>query len=367
VEKVKIGIIGTGNIFRAYVKGCRAFRILEIAACADIDLGKARARAAEFDVPRACSVEELLVDPEIQIAVNLTIPQAHAEVSLAAIDAGKHVHSEKPLAVTREDGQRILAAAREKGVLVGCAPDTFLGGGGQTCRKLIDDGWIGEPVAAVGFMIGHGPESWHPNPDIFYQTGAGPLFDVGPYYLTGLVNLLGPVRRVCASARISFPERIATSEQHYGRRIPVEVPTHVSGALDFVAGPISTLITSFDVWASNLPRIEIYGSEGSLSVPDPNIFGGRVLVRRAGAHEWGEIPLTHDPEVGRGIGVAEMAYAITYGRPHRTSGELAYHVLDLMHALVESSESGRHVEVASRCAQPAPLPLGLPRGELDVQ
>jgi predicted dehydrogenase len=367
VEKVKIGIIGTGNIFRAYVKGCRAFRILEIAACADIDLDKARARAAEFDVPRACSVEELLVDPEIQIAVNLTIPQAHAEVSLAAIDAGKHVHSEKPLAVTREDGQRILAAAREKGVLVGCAPDTFLGGGGQTCRKLIDDGWIGEPVAAVGFMIGHGPESWHPNPDIFYQTGAGPLFDVGPYYLTGLVNLLGPVRRVCASARISFPERIATSEQHYGRRIPVEVPTHVSGALDFVAGPISTLITSFDVWASNLPRIEIYGSEGSLSVPDPNIFGGRVLVRRAGAHEWGEIPLTHDPEVGRGIGVAEMAYAITYGRPHRTSGELAYHVLDLMHALVESSESGRHVEVASRCAQPAPLPLGLPRGELDVQ
>ena len=365
MEKVKIGIIGTGNIFRAYIKGCRAFRILEIAACADIDLDKAKSKAAEFRVPRACSVEELLADPEIQIAVNLTIPQAHAKVSLAAIDAGKHVQSEKPLAVTREDGQKILAAAKEKGVLVGCAPDTFLGGGQQTCRKLIDDGWIGEPVAAVGFMIGHGPESWHPNPDIFYQTGAGPLFDVGPYYLTGLVNLLGPVRRVSSTARISFPERTATSEQHYGRKFPVEVPTHVSGALDFVSGLVGTLITSFDVWASNLPRIEIYGSQGSLSVPDPNIFGGRVLIRRAGASEWSEVPHTHNPDVGRGIGVAEMAYAITHSRPHRTNGELAYHVLDLMHAFVESSETGRHIEIKSCCTQPAPLPLGLPKGELD--
>lgn len=365
MEKVNIGIVGTGNIFRAYVQWCRAFRILEITACADIDRPKAEAKAEEFNIPRVCSVEELLADPEIQIIVNLTIPKAHAEVSLAAINAGKHVHSEKPLAVTRQDGQKILAAAKEKGVLVGCAPDTFLGGGHQTCRKLIDDGWIGEPVAAVGFMTGHGPESWHPNPDIFYQVGAGPLFDVGPYYLTGLVNLLGPVKRVTGSARISFPERIATSERHYGRRIPVEVPTHVTGALDFVGGPIATLITSFDIWSTNLPRIEVYGSEGSLSVPDPNIFGGRVLVRRAGAAEWSEIPLTHSADVGRGIGVAEMAYAITYDRPHRTNGELAYHVLDLMHALVESSETGRHVEISSRCSKPAPLPLGLPEGELD--
>jgi predicted dehydrogenase len=364
--KVKIGIIGTGNIFGAYAKWCRAFRILEITACADIDRRRAEAKAAELGIPRVCSVEELLADPEIQIVVNLTVPQAHAEVSLAAIHAGKHVHSEKPLAVTRQDGQKILAAAKKKEVLVGCAPDTFLGGGHQTCRKLIDDGWIGKPVAAVGFMTGHGPESWHPNPDIFYQVGAGPLFDVGPYYLTGLVNLLGPVKRVSGSARVSFPERIATSEQHYGRRIPVEVPTHVTGALDFVEGPIATLITSFDIWSANLPRIEVYGSEGSLSVPDPNIFGGRVLVRRAGVAEWSEVPLTHSADVGRGIGVAEMAYAITCGRPHRTSGELAYHVLDLMHALVESSETGRHVEITSRCSRPAPLPLGLPEGELDA-
>jgi predicted dehydrogenase len=362
--KVKIGIVGTGNIFGAYVKGCRTYGILEIAACADLNRHLAEARAEEFGIPRACSVEELLADPEIQIVVNLTVPLAHAEVSLAAIRAGKHVQSEKPLAVTRQDGQKILAAARESGVRVGCAPDTFLGGGQQTCRKLIDDGWIGEPVAAVAFLIRAGPEGWHPNPDFFYQVGGGPLFDVGPYYLTGLIHLLGQVERVTGSTRISFPERVATSGGTR-RRIPVEVPTHVTGVLDFANGPLATLITSFDVWASNLPHIEVYGSEGSLSVPDPNIFGGQVRVCRAGASEWSEVPLTHGDEMGRGIGVADLAYALTCGRPHRASGELAYHVLDVMHALEQASQSGRHVEIESRCERPAPLPLGLALGELD--
>jgi len=365
-SKVAIGIVGTGNILGAYVKGCRSFDILEIAACADVDHSKAEAKAAELSIPKACPVEEVLADPGIQIVVNLTVPKAHAEVSLAAIEAGKHVYSEKPLAVTRGDGQRILAAAEQQGVRVGCAPDTFLGGGLQTCRKLLDDGWIGEPVAAVAFMVQRGPESWHPNPDFFYQEGAGPMFDVGPYYLTALVNLLGPVQRVAGSTRISFPERIATSEMQRGRRIPVEVPTHVAGVLDFVAGPIGSIITSFDVWAANLPRIEIYGSEGTLSVPDPNIFGGRVLLRRAGATEWSEVPLTHSSAVGRGIGVADMAYALSYGRPHRASGTLAYHVLDLMHAFEESSQTGRHVEITSHCTRPAPLPLGLHEGELEA-
>ncbi len=365
--KVKIGIIGTGDIFGAYVRGCRVFDILEIAACADIDRRKAEAKAEEFDVPCVCSVEDLLADPEIQIAVNLTVPKAHAEVSLAVISAGKHVYSEKPLAVTRQDGQKVLAAAQEKGVRVGCAPDTFLGGGQQTCRKLIDDGWIGEPVAAVAFLPGHGhgPESWHPNPDFFYQVGAGPMLDVGPYYITGLINLLGPVSRVTGSARISFPERIATSELHRGRRIPVEVPTHVTGALDFVSGPIATVITSFDIWAANLPHLEVYGSEGTLSATDPSAFHGSVLIRRAGAEEWSEMPLTHSYQVGRGIGVADLAYAIASGRPHRASGELAYHVLDVMQAFEESSETGRHIEITSRCSRPSPLPLGLMEGELD--
>lgn len=362
--KVKVGIIGTGTIFGAYVKGCRLFDILELAACADLDLRLAEARAAEFGVPRVCSVRELLDDPEISIVVNLTPPTAHAEVNLAIIAAGKHVHSEKPLAVTRADGQKILTAARERGVLVGCAPDTFLGGGLQTSRKVLDDGWIGQPVAAVGFFTGHGPESWHPNPDFFYQAGGGPLFDLGPYYLTALVHLLGPVRRVTGSARISFTERLATAG---GRKrwLPVEVPTHVTGTLEFASGPVATLITSFDIWYTNLPRIEVYGSEGSLSVPDPNLFYGPVRVRRAGAEEWREVPLTHSDKVSRGIGVAEVAYALTYGRPQRASGDLAYHVLDIMHALDEAAHKGLRIEVESRCARPAPLPLGLPEGELD--
>lgn len=364
-DKVKVGVIGVGKIFPAYVQGCRAFPILELDAVADVDVARAQQQAAEHDVPRSLSVDALLADPDIQIVVNLTVPKVHAAVSLAAIAAGKHVYSEKPLAIARAEGQQILQAAAARGVRVGCAPDTFLGGGQQTCRKLIDDGWIGEPVAAVAFMTGHGPESWHPNPDFFYQIGGGPLLDMGPYYLTSLVNLLGPVRRVAGSARASFSQRIATSREHFGRRLPVEVPTHVAALLDFAAGPVATLITSFDVWSANLPRIEIYGSEGSLSVPDPNIFGGVVQVRRADAAEWSETPLLFDAHVGRGIGVADLAQAIRSGRPARASGELAYHVLDAMQAVEESSAEGRHVLLESTCARPAPLPLNLPRGELD--
>ncbi|HSN76105.1 MAG TPA: Gfo/Idh/MocA family oxidoreductase [Anaerolineae bacterium] len=364
-HKVKVGVVGAGKIFSAYVAGCRAFSILELDAVADIDTARAAQQAAEHGLPRSLSVDALLADPEIQIVVNLTVPKVHAAVSLAAIAAGKHVYSEKPLAVTRADGQQILLAATEQGVRVGSAPDTFLGGGQQTCRKLIDDGWIGEPVAAVAFMASHGPEAWHPNPDFFYQTGGGPLLDMAPYYLTSLINLLGPVQRVAGSARISFAERVATSREHYGRRLPVEVSTHVAALLDFAAGPMATLITSFDIWHANLPRIEIYGSQGSLSVPDPNIFGGVVRVRRAGAAEWSDAPLLFDAEVGRGIGVADLAYAIGSGRPQRASDELAFHVLDVMTAVEESSAEGRHVLLESTCARPEPLPLGLLRGELD--
>jgi predicted dehydrogenase len=364
-HRVKVGVIGAGKIFPAYVAGCRTFSILELDAVADIDTTRAAQQAAEYGVPRSLSVDALLADPEIQIVVNLTVPKVHAAVSLAAIAAGKHVYSEKPLAVTREDGQRILQVAVEQGVRVGCAPDTFLGGGQQTCRKLIDDGWIGEPVAAAAFMTSHGPEAWHPNPDFFYQAGGGPLLDMAPYYLTSLVNLLGPVQRVAGSARVSFAERVATSQEHYGRRLPVEVPTHVGALLDFAAGPVATLITSFDVWHATLPRIEIYGSEGSLSVPDPNIFGGVVRVRRAGAAEWSAVPLLFDAEVGRGIGVADLAYAISTGRSQRASAELAYHVLDTMLAVEESSQQGQYITLDSGCPRPASLPLGLLRGELD--
>jgi predicted dehydrogenase len=365
VAKVKVGIIGCGNISSNYIKHMQMFDILNVWAVADIDLTRAQAKATEFSIRRACTVSELLADPEIEIVVNLTVPAVHAEVSLAIIAAGKHVHSEKPLATRREDGLAILEAAREKGVRVGCAPDTFLGGGLQTSRKCIDDGWIGKPVAAVAFFTGHGPEAWHPNPEFFYKFGAGPMLDLGPYYLTALVHLLGPVTRVTGSAQISFPQRLITSQPYYGTQIDVEVPTHVAGVADFAQGVVGTIITSFDVWGANLPRIEIYGSEGSISVPDPNIFGGPVLVRRMGATEWTEMPLSHDANVGRGIGVADMAYAIQSGRAHRASGELAYHVLDLMYAFQDASQQEQHVRLKSTVERPTALPTGLLPGMLD--
>ena len=364
---VKAGVIGCGNISGAYFRGCEPYSIVDIVACADLVPDRARSRAEEFGIPRAYPVDELLADPEIRIVVNLTIPEAHAEVNLAAIEAGKNVHCEKPFAVTREDGRKVLEAAGKHGVLAGCAPDTFMGGGIQTCRKLIDDGWIGEPVAATAFMVGHGHESWHPAPDFYYQAGGGPMFDMGPYYLTALITLLGPIVRVTGSTKITFPERVITNEtDRYGERIRVETPTHITGAMDFAGGAVGTIVMSFDVWSHHLPRIEIYGSGGSLSVPDPNGFGGPVLLRRAGAEAWSEIPLTHSPDVSRGIGVADMAYAVVAGRQHRANGEMAFHVLDVMQAFEDSSTTGSHVEIASPCSRPAPLPMGLLPGTLDA-
>lgn len=362
----KIGIIGCGNIFAAYGRGCQFFKdILEVRAVADIDVARAQATAQEWGIPLAGSPAELLADPAIEIVVNLTVPQAHAAVDLQIIEAGKHPYSEKPFAVERQDGRRVLAAAREKGLRVGCAPDTFLGGGIQTCRKLIDDGWIGTPLGATAFMMSAGPEKWHPNPGFFYRRGGGPMFDMGPYYLTALVSLLGPVRRITGSARITRRERMATSEAAYGQMLEVEVPTHLAAVLDFHSGPVATLVTSFDVQAAQLPRIEIYGTQGTLSVPDPNTFGGPVLFNRAGSGQWSELPILHQSvEPGRGTGVADMAVAIRQNRPHRVSGELAYHVLDLIHGVHDASRAGRHIEVESTCERPAPLGLAPVRESL---
>jgi predicted dehydrogenase len=361
----RVGFIGCGNILGAYVRGCRAFGILEVAACADLLPDRAEAAAAEHGIPRALSVEALLNDQTIDILINLTVPAAHAEVSQAILESGHHLYSEKPLAIARQDGRAIIDLAASNGLRVGCAPDTFLGGGLQTCRKLVDDGWIGEPVGATAFMLSHGPESWHPDPAFFYEPGAGPLFDMAPYYLTALIHLLGPIRRVAGATRITFSERIATSETRFGQRLPVNVPTHSTALLDFAAGPIVTLITSFDVWRSTLPRIELYGSEGTLIVPDPNTFGGPVRLWRSGAEEWREVPLSHSDAVRRGIGVADLAYGLATGRPHRASGDMAYHVLDIMQAVEESSRVSQHVQIESICPQPEALPLGLLAGTLD--
>ena len=276
MDQVRVGVIGCGKISGHYFKGCREFPILDVVACADLLPERARAQAEEFGIARVLPPEELLADDAVELVVNLTIPAAHHAVSRAAIAAGKHVWSEKPLAVERGEGEDLVRAATAAGVLLGCAPDTFLGGGHQTCRKLLDDGWIGTPLHAVAFMAGPGPESWHADPAFFYQRGGGPMFDVGPYSLTCLVHLLGPVRSVAGLTRITHPERLITSEPHYGERITVEVPTHVQGLLQFAGGAQALILTSFDVQAANLPALEIYGSEGSLAVPDPNGPAGPV-------------------------------------------------------------------------------------------
>lgn len=356
-DKVKVGVIGCGNISGIYLKNLKRFNVTEVAACADIVLDKARAKAEEFSIPRACTVDELLDDPEIGLVLNLTIPKAHAEVALKALTKGKSVYNEKPLALKLEEGKKILTLARRKNLLVGCAPDTFMGAGIQTCRKLIDGGAIGEPVAATAFMMCHGHESWHPDPEFYYDVGGGPMFDMGPYYLTALVNLIGPVKRVHGIARVTFAERTITSAPKNGKRIRVKTPTHIAGTIDFKNGAVVTMVTSFDVWHHTLPHIEIHGTLGSLQVPDPNSFGGPVRLRRAQDKEWQEIPLSYKyAENSRGVGVADMARALLGGKnKHRANGGLALHVLETMHAFLASSRTGRCAAIDSKCRKPEPM------------
>ena len=356
----RVGIVGCGVISKVYAEKLNALPFVELVACADLLPESAAKLAAEHGIPRVLAVEALLADPEIDVVVNLTVPTAHAQVSRAALDAGRSVYCEKPLGLDLEEGRGLLDAAAKQGVRLGCAPDTFLGGGLQTCRKLIDEGAIGEPVAANAFMLSPGPESWHPGPEIFYQRGAGPLFDIGPYYLTALVMLLGPARRVTASGRITRAKREIKSAPRAGELMNVEVPTHVASVVDFASGPIATLVVSFDVQASRYRCLEIYGSEGTLSVPDPNTFGGPVQIRRSFRDEWQNVELSHpNAAQSRGIGLGDMVWAMGSGRSHRASGELALHVLDLMESCIRASEAGAHIELATTCERPAALPVGL--------
>ncbi len=355
-DPVAVGLVGCGYISARYLKNAPRFPEFTVVACADAAPERATRRAEEYGVPAVRTVAELLAVPTIEVVLNLTTPEAHAPIALAALAAGKGVYNEKPLAIALEDGKRLVEIARSRGLRLGAAPDTFLGGGLQTCRQVIDEGAIGQPVAATAFMLIHGHEAWHPDPDFYYQMGGGPLFDMGPYYLTALVSLLGAVRRVTGSTRVTFSERTIRSEPRFGERISVEVPTHLAAVLDFVNGPIVTLVTSFDVWASEMPRLEIYGSGGSLSLPDPNTFGGPVRIRGADDDAWRDVPVTRPfTENSRGLGLADMASGLRSGASHRASGDLAYHVLEVMHAVETASEEGRHVEITSTCERPAPL------------
>ncbi len=369
MEPIRVGIIGVGNVLNQYLDKIGVHPDVDIVALADVNEAAVTARAEEYGVRKALSPDQLLADPEIELVLNLTPPKLHAPVSLQAIAAGKHVLSEKPFATSLEEAQQILDAAKAAGVYAGSAPTTFLGSGAQTSRKLIDDGWIGEPVAAFGSFVNRGYEHWHPNVDPFYSPGAGPMLDIGPYLITNLVNIFGPVRRVSASAAKSSETRPRPDGSGgYDGEIPIQTPTHISGSIDFESGAVATVVVSWDVWNHNLPHFEIYGTAGSIAAPNPDHFDGAPVLRRGeprdlsldmtppGGGDWRETALTHRDDAYRGIGLAEFGHAIRAGVEPRTGGAFAYHVLEVLLAFEQSSQEGRHIDIASTCERPRPLP-----------
>jgi predicted dehydrogenase len=355
----RIGIVGTGVISGTYLDHLAKLPGVEVVAVADLDVSRAQVIADKNPGIRALTSAELMADPEVDIVVNLTIPAAHAPVHQAALQAGKHTYGEKPLAVDRAEAEPLLKLAAANDLRIGCAPDTVLGTGTQTARAAVDRGDIGVPTAATAFMVTPGHELWHPSPEFYYQSGGGPLLDMGPYYVTSLVTLLGPVRRVTGRAGRSKEQRTIHTGPRAGETFSVEIPTHVTGILEHESGALTTLLMSFDVWAAWLPRIELYGTEGSLSVPDPNGFDGKVEIATAANREWTELPVAGGyAGAGRGVGVADMARAIRTGQPHRASGSLAYHVLDVLESLLEAAAQDQPVDVASTVERPAAVPLG---------
>ncbi|HEX4054720.1 MAG TPA: Gfo/Idh/MocA family oxidoreductase [Tepidisphaeraceae bacterium] len=367
-ERIRVGVIGCGAISGRYLQTSRGFPVIEIAACADLNRQAAEKKAAEFAVPRVLEVDELLADKSIDLVLNLTVPKAHAPLSLAALKAGKHVYVEKPLAVTRADGQAILNEAKNRNLLVGCAPDTFLGWGLQTARKAIDDGLIGNPVAFTAFMMCPGHEHWHPSPEFYYQAGGGPMLDMGPYYLTALLNCLGPVKRLSGLASVAIPERTISSEPNRGKKVSVETPDHITGSIEFEQGAVGTIVTSFATrfapYDGKTP-ITIFGTGGTLLVPDPNGFGGPVRLRKNVDADFNELPAVFAHQYERSVGVADMAYAIQKRRPVRASGEQAFAVLDLMLGFLDSSRDGKEYRPVSKYTRPAPLPTKTGFGVLD--
>lgn len=371
-----IGVVGAGNISMTYTRNARLFRGVRLVACADLSPEAAARRAGEHGV-RAMTVDALLADPEVDLVLNLTIPAAHVAVTESALSAGKHVFTEKPLATTAADGRRLVAAARERGLALGSAPDTFLGAAGRRARQLVDAGAIGKPVAGTAFMLGHGMEHWHPNPQFYYQPGGGPLFDMGPYYLTMLVNLLGPVARVQASATRGQAERRITAPGPFeGTTFPVGTPTTILSLLEFASGAVLSFGTSWDVFRHSLPPAELHGTEGSLRLPDPDTFGGIVSLSTGGA-AWQDHDCAEDlfgaanwpfdaPDRAnyRMLGVADLVAALREGRAPRASGDLALHVLEVMEAIMTASETRSAVEVPGSVSRPLLLTEEEARGLL---
>ncbi|MEM8730731.1 MAG: Gfo/Idh/MocA family oxidoreductase [Pseudomonadota bacterium] len=357
-----IGVIGCGNISAAYMRLAPLFQDIEMRACADLSAEAAQARATEFDL-RAETVDGLLAADDIDIIVNLTIPAAHFEVSKSILDAGKNVYSEKPFVLSVEDGAALNKMASEKGLRVGSAPDTFLGGAHQFARHLIDEGAVGRIASGTCFVQSPGMEMWHPNPDFFFQPGGGPILDLGPYYISNLVQLLGPVKRVTAMSSSARAERVISSKPRAGETIPVETPTTIHAILAFENGAQITYCASWDVWEHGHSNMELYGLEGTLHVPDPNFFGGEVRMTQKGAFVNPGVAWEHPFGVAndggranyRASGLADMACAIREGRAHRCSDDFALHVVDVMTAILASGEDGTFKDIATPCARPAAL------------
>ncbi len=368
MAKTKIGFVGVGNISGIYFENItKRFTDLEIAGICDLIPEKAERAAKKYGIKKIYKdMHELFADPQVDIVLNITRPYEHYDVSLAALQAGKHVYCEKPLAVTIEEGKALTQLAKEKNLYLGGAPDTFLGAGIQTSRALIEQGAIGRPIGAAAFMICHGHETWHPDPEFYYKRGGGPMFDMGPYYLTALVNLLGPVESVCGMTNISFPQRTITSEPLNGTVIDVDVPTHITASLRFASGAVGTIFTTFDVHYTNGARLEVYGSDGTLTVPDPNGFSGDIGLLGAGKRRYKKQGYQFRYENNsRALGLADMAKAIQSGRQARANSDMTYHVLEIMCAIHTAAKEKREVKIESTFALQPLMPADLPEGKLD--
>lgn len=353
-EPVGIAVIGCGNISNQYLKNLTRFPDVKVLFCADIDIERAKSQASAYDVPESGGVQQALDHPGVELAVNLTIPVAHAEVATAAIEAGKHVWNEKPLALDMDAARALLIAAEEKGVRVGCAPDTVLGAGIQSARRLIASGTIGTPLTALTLLQGPGPQAWHPDPEFLFAVGAGPLFDLGPYYLSTLATLFGPANRVAAVGRKPSATREIAAGPRAGTEFGVDVPTYVSVLAEYASGQAASLLFSWDSPLSRYGFVEITGSEATLAVPDPNGFGGDLRLRRVGDQDWTVVP-SHGATAGRGMGVLDMVRGIRRGEPHRASAEIALHVLEMMVAIERSAAAASFEPVASSFDAPEPL------------
>lgn len=365
-KELGVGILGCGNISTTYFKLAPLFKGLKVLACADINMEAARLRAEEYQV-KAQTVDELLANDELDVIVNLTIPDAHFPISKRILEAGKHVYSEKPLVLTLEQGEELRRIAKEKGLAVGCAPDTFLGGAHQLARKFIDDGGIGRVTSGTCHVMSPGMEMWHPNPDFFFLPGGGPILDLGPYYVANLINLIGPVKRVGAMTSMASPTRTITSQPRNGEIIPVKTPTTIQALLEFVSGATVTLTASWDVWSHRHANMELYGTEGSLYVPDPNFFGGTVEASGRDkeikpladwAHPFG-IANQESPSGARAnyrtAGLADLAASLIDGRDARCSLDRTLHGVDVMTSILKSGEENRFIDLTTTCTQPAAL------------